>query len=329
MTNVLVLKNWGYPDFYRQTPGSNGIWKDIKFNLNIDCDPDYVIVLNHPSQKTIVNIPPEKIWIIIQEPPVGYFRSFHYINKNYSRVYGSHDKLKRKCYFHSYPVLHWQINRTYDQLKEMKNPQKTNDISCVMSNTQIFPGHRERLKFINSMKEFIDYDHYGYGIKPLDDKWDGLATYKYSIAIENFSNSIYWTEKIADCFLAWTMPVYYGCTKIDTYFPRESYIQIDINDLQLSSEIIKEAKSKKLWEKNYEAINYSRNLILEEYNFFNFVYKEIKKFEADKHKISDPANIVLYSTPGLSFLGVIIKYLEKIKAVVQLIQYKFSNIRIC
>ena len=30
------------------------------------------------------------------------------------------------------------------------------------------------------------------------------------------------SEKIADCFLAWTMPIYYGCPRIAEYFPAES-----------------------------------------------------------------------------------------------------------
>jgi hypothetical protein len=67
-----------------------------------------------------------------------------------------------------------------------------------------------------------------------------VSSYKYSFAIENFHNEYYWSEKIADCFLAWTMPIYYGCEYINNFFPLEAMIRIDINDPDVV-EIIKES----------------------------------------------------------------------------------------
>src|SRR5687768_17715451 len=53
--------------------------------------------------------------------------------------------------------------------------------------------------------------------------------YRYSLAIENFSGPYYWTEKVIDCYLSWTMPLYFGCTNLADYFPAESFVQIDIH----------------------------------------------------------------------------------------------------
>ena len=46
--------------------------------------------------------------------------------------------------------------------------------------------------------------------------------------MENAVIPDYWTEKIADCFLAWTLPIYYGCPNLEDYFPEKSFIRIDI-----------------------------------------------------------------------------------------------------
>lgn len=57
-------------------------------------------------------------------------------------------------------------------------------------------------------------DCYGWGIKPIDYKIEGLANYCFSIAMENSSENYYYTEKIIDCFLTETVPIYWGCPKI-------------------------------------------------------------------------------------------------------------------
>ena len=41
---------------------------------------------------------------------------------------------------------------------------------------------------------------------------------KFSIAIENYSSENYLTEKVLDCFLSKTIPIYYGCPNIGEFF---------------------------------------------------------------------------------------------------------------
>jgi hypothetical protein len=71
-------------------------------------------------------------------------------------------------------------------------------------------------------------DLFGRAARPIDDKWDGLAPYHFSLAIENTVATDYWTEKVADCFLSWTCPIYNGAPNLADFFPRDSFIQIDI-----------------------------------------------------------------------------------------------------
>ena len=117
--------------------------------------------------------------------------------------------------------------------------------------------------FLERISGKVEFDLFGRGFTPLADKWDGLAPYRYSIAVENYRGPDYWTEKIADCFLSWTMPIYYGCTNITDYFPPEAMVLIDIDDIEEAVDKIREAIAQDLWRKNLDAIEYARKLVLE------------------------------------------------------------------
>jgi len=311
MITVRIIKNWNFPDLMQQTPGNQGLWGNIQFTEDEVDECDYLIVLNKSNKNIGVKCYSENIWAIIQEPPVKGFKKLHKGKKYFHRVYTSNNKLKDSKYIHSYPALPWHVNKSYDELKRMKCPQKDKVISCISSNKAYLKGHQRRLYFIDKIKNKIEFDLFGKGIRELKEKWDGLETYKYSIAIENFSNKFYWSEKISDCFLAWTMPVYYGCTNINEYFPDEAIINIDINNPKESIEIIKEAVSNNLWKKNYDAITYARELTLEKYNFFSFVTKEILDFEINNIIQDLPVKIEI-KADDLTFVERIIRKSRKI-----------------
>ena len=54
----------------------------------------------------------------------------------------------------------------------------------------------------------------------------------FGIAIENFSHRGYFSEKILDCFLMKTIPVYWGCSNIHDYFFEPGFFKFEnIDDL--------------------------------------------------------------------------------------------------
>ena len=278
MTLVRIVKNWDWPDLLRQLPKDGSIWEGIQFTLEPVDECDYLIVLNHPSETFEIRCPRKHIWAIIQEPPYEFFRLLHKGNSTYSRVYTPDTNLWGKRYIHSQPALPWHINRDYDFLHHCDIPKKVRDLSWITSNKDEFPGHRSRLRFLEKIQDNVEFDLYGRGFRYIKDKWDGLAPYRYSLAVENFSNSYYWSEKLADCFLAWTMPIYYGCTQISRYFPRESMVCIDISDPQ-AIEKIKDTVASDRWYRNIDAIEHARKLVLDSYQLFPFVVREIKRYE--------------------------------------------------
>ncbi len=119
----------------------------------------------------------------------------------------------------------------------------------------------------------------------IEDKWEGLSEYKYSIAIENSMHSGYFTEKITDCFLAGTMPFYWGCPDIKNFFDDRSFILIDRNDFMSSISIIEDAMKEELQKKNAPFINESRRVFLEKYHFTAALTNTLNKNNGGKEMI--------------------------------------------
>jgi glycosyltransferase involved in cell wall biosynthesis len=96
--------------------------------------------------------------------------------------------------------------------------KKSKLVSAISSNKAFLPGHRNRLEFINSIRNRVDLYGRGMGVE-LDSKLDGLRDYMFSVAIENVENDdYYFTEKITECFLTGTIPIYHGCLNIGKFF---------------------------------------------------------------------------------------------------------------
>lgn len=100
----------------------------------------------------------------------------------------------------------------------------------------------------------------------------------FGIAIENFSHRGYFSEKILDCFLMKTIPIYWGCSNINDYFFEPGLFKFEnVDDLIYISGILTpevyESKKEAI-ERNYQlALNY----VSYEQNIINKV-EEIFKF---------------------------------------------------
>jgi hypothetical protein len=281
MRNIRIIKNWNYPNIMRQSPGDTGKWDDNYFTIDpINCC-DAVVVFNHITQNSLINCKSGLIIGLMQEPPVEEYKwlfdGFH----NFTNVYTPQLDPGWSNIINSHGALPWHVNKNYDFLKSYQFGPKPFKLSCVSSNDYKRPGQIARVDFLSYIKDKVKLDYWGKGFNEIQDKWDGLAPYQYSIAIENYSGPYYWTEKISDCFLSFTMPIYYGCTNIFDYFPKESIISIDILKPDEAVEIIQEAISSDLYLKNQEAIKYARNLVLEKYQIFPFISEIINKLDSN------------------------------------------------
>lgn len=69
-------------------------------------------------------------------------------------------------------------------------------------------------------------DHFGRGYREIPNKEDGLKDYCFSFALENATYSNMFTEKITDCFMTGTIPIYYGIKNIGDYFNPDGIITL-------------------------------------------------------------------------------------------------------
>jgi hypothetical protein len=91
----------------------------------------------------------------------------------------------------------------------------------------------------------------------------------FGVAIENFSHRGFFTEKILDCFLLKTIPIYWGCTNIGDFFNKEGIIEFGNTDdfIYISNALDKEyyLSRKDIIEENYQKslqyISYEQNIV--------------------------------------------------------------------
>lgn len=141
-------------------------------------------------------------------------------------------------------------------VEEPKIYEKTKLVSMVSSSKGMTVGHRHRLGWVNRLRDKLDL--YGRGFNPFDKKEDVLADYMFSVTIENDSYPTYWSEKILDCFVCGTIPIYYGSPDIGEHFNMDGIIILDEN-FDLSS------LTPKLYQSKLEAVkdNFERAMKLE------------------------------------------------------------------
>jgi hypothetical protein len=76
---------------------------------------------------------------------------------------------------------------------------------------------------------------YGNGYNPIKRKIEGLKDYRFSVCIENTKQDYYFSEKLMDCFLSGTIPIYWGCPSIGKFFEMDGILSFDnldqLNDL--------------------------------------------------------------------------------------------------
>jgi len=157
----------------------------------------------------------------------------------------------------NHPPLKSSLLDTYELPKDaLKIYDKTKLVSCVASRKAFLPGHIKRLNFIESIKNRVDL--FGRGIREIPSKLDALRDYMFSVAIENVScDDYYFTEKITECFLAGTIPIYHGCPNIGKFFDERGILYFN-NEEELHDIINSLSKEKYDSMLEYAKINFQK-----------------------------------------------------------------------
>lgn len=166
----------------------------------------------------------------------------------------------------------------FDEMAAAPPPEKKALISTVCSDKQQrHTLHHRRYAFVQQLKSRLhELEVFGHGVRFMDDKAEALDAFRYHIAIENHVARHHWTEKLADSFLGWTLPFYFGCPNAADYFPAESFIPIDINDVERAEATIRSAIANGEYERRLPAIREARRRVLHEYNLFATISRIIE-----------------------------------------------------
>lgn len=294
---VRVVKDWHWPNIFQQTPLNDGVWGDLRFTEEAVEECDLLIVLNASHTDLALRCPAGARWLFSQESPIELYRYYLKAAPYFDKYFCFWDPVEAPNIVNTQTALSWHIKKTYDELVRLSLEDaleaKRTAVSWVTSDATQKEGHRLRMDFKDFLQQHFAFDLFGRGFTPIDDKFDGIFPYKYSIAIENYSCDDYWTEKISDCFLSWTMPIYYGAKNILDYFPRESMLLIDPKEPERSLQNIREAMTAGYYEAHLDYIKEARELVLNKYQFFPWVKCLLDQSQIDfsrKESINIPAN---------------------------------------
>ncbi|MCC7275038.1 MAG: hypothetical protein IT561_20390 [Alphaproteobacteria bacterium] len=276
---MAVHENWrDFPEALQfLTPGGRGAMGRVRFAPASEMpDADFVLVLNSPqTDGTTVICPPERLWFACGEPPERYHAAMHFGQGEGTVVLtcaagiGRDPRFAaRRTYITTLPMLRtWKVRRPVEMLDRMATVEKSRDLSWVTSNLRLVPGHVRRLQFLERLQGRVPFDLFGHGFAPIADKWDGVAPYRYSIAFENSAHPGYFSEKIMDCFVCLTMPIYVGTPAIGRFFPSGSFVTIDPDDPDVMGRIAAIVASDRR-ERAIDALKEARRLVLRRYNIF-------------------------------------------------------------
>jgi hypothetical protein len=148
---------------------------------------------------------------------------------------------------------------------------KSKLVSMIASNKKMCPAHLYRQEIIRKFSH--QCDHFGRGFREITNKIDGLKDYCFSITMENGTYPNMVSEKITDCFMTGTIPIFYGIDNIGEFFNTDGIITLDDN-------FKIEDLSFELYESKLEAIKenfeISMNMLVsEDYLYLKYIKNEI------------------------------------------------------
>ena len=275
---------------------NQGYYPNCNFDNNYTKNPKYIKIIYKKKDNNYINVIIDKeIYnydIIKGKYKVILLSESKYI-KDYLYTYVKYNLNKFNLIItHDYDFYKLNPNKiillpatsTILNYNEYNNYEKTKNCSYICGKYSIkkdskIKGYYLRYKINKGiMKNKNNIDKYGtYFDNNFINKLTALKDYRFSIAIENSKYDYYFTEKLLDCFLTGTIPIYWGCPSIGKIFDINGILTFD-NITELNK--ILESIDEKLYlskmnsiKRNFniakELSNYDDNLFFNIYHYLN------------------------------------------------------------
>jgi len=156
--------------------------------------------------------------------------------------------------------------------EDQKIYDKNKNVSIIASNKTQTIGHNLRHEVIAMFKNKMDV--YGRGYNSIDYKLDGLGGYRFSVVIENCKRDYWFTEKLIDCLVTGTIPIYWGCPSIGDFFDTNGFFIFDsIKELESIIDNLTEETYLSKMDSVRKNFIIAKNYLLPD----EIIYKKIKK----------------------------------------------------
>lgn len=300
-----------YDWLWQQTPHSFGVWGNIQM-VSRAAKPDFLLLYNFAGLRKIFpkkfgvfkqkpklvtwsdeemqpllrNVPKEKIIFLWREPPLAEVTQRNLTSYQWAQNYcGYVSAPDDAAPIPDYMPAIWYHTNSFQELNEMKPPEKVSACSWVTSGINRTANHRQRLEFLKLLRSELQFDLYGRNLPDwsgssgeLGNKWYGMAPYYYNLSIENYAeNDWYVSEKLWDALLAWCLPIYYGGPAADKLLPPGSFLRLPSLDEKGVAYIKEVTATPDAWYAAKDAIAEARQIILHKLNLLNWLSEFVQK----------------------------------------------------
>lgn len=278
---------------YNFTNTDENIFNNKKFFINQHVEnPDYWFILENTISNSVEhsNINPDNIFFLNSEtrysPSFFMRKSKIEFLKQFNEIY-SPNFINMDNAINQPPFLSWKLRG--DPFKDFyetsdiefyKNyqPKKKKLLSVYCTNKKITEIQKVRFDFVNKLKILLgdDMDWFGHDTKTKT-KLEGISHYKYHLVLENQIGHNFISEKLFDSFLGGAFPIYSGAPNLNDYFPKNSFLNINLNDFAGSIKKINNLIESDAYEENLDNIYNSKLIALEEFNLIKRIDKIVDK----------------------------------------------------
>lgn len=282
-----------FPDWpiERQLPGRGPHWGEFEFHINTPSkEADFWVVSIGLFDTDHCICPPNRTLFITYEPSSVHVYEPAFL-RQFARVLTCQRRIEHPHVIYGPQGQQWFAGLTwpglnvasdYDSLAMMPPPSKSRMISLVSSRKLMTREHEQRLKTVERLeKEFQGVlDIFGNGFKRVPDKLEAILPYKYHLVLENSRETDYFSEKLADAYLGWSFPIYWGCPNLSDYVPSDAFTALPADDYDEMARIIQRVLITDPYEDAREAMSEARHRILNDQNFFGRVAAILRDMEA-------------------------------------------------
>lgn len=217
MKKIYIRDNNFFSDKYPERPNKYFQWvwdKELNGRPITVFTDSYIREVE--KSKSAINV----AWLI--EPPVINSFIYDFVRKNYD-LFNMIFTFDERLVGLSPKIRYVPYGTTWIHNPHKKVYNKTKLVSAVFSSKNFTEGHHIRHQIFRKYSNLVNF--YGsINNRRIDQKIEGLRDYAFSAVVENWNGNSYFSEKLLDCLMTGTIPIYWGFPKYKNLFNPDGFI---------------------------------------------------------------------------------------------------------